>query len=82
MSAEDVKPRTTFTRIGVKAQVTALVKEARRVKYTVTTNGGFFYEVRDPENANALVFKSVALMPGRWVTTYSLAYWQEPEGGK
>lgn len=77
-SAADVSPaRSTFTRVGEKRRVTALVKEAKRVGYAVKESGGFSYTVTDPTQAGALVFKAVNVRPDLWATTYSTAYFVE-----
>ena len=75
--------RTSFIRISDKATVTALVKEAKRVGYKVEkkmfdAKTVFSYVVTDPENANAVVFRSTNVRPGLWATSYSLTYWDEP----
>ena len=76
-------PRTSFIRIGDKAGVLALVKEAKRVGYVVEkkmfdAKTVFTYVVTDPDNANAMVFRSTNVRPGMWATSYSLKYWDEP----
>ena len=72
--------RATFIRLtNGKKRVTALVKEAKRVKYEVKENGGFSYVVTDPENANALVFRAVNVRPGMWAISYATAYFVENE---
>ena len=68
---------STFTRLGNKARVTSMVKDARRVGYEVTDSGSFAFTVKDPTNGGALVFKSVNVRPGLWATTYSSAYFAE-----
>jgi hypothetical protein len=74
--------RSTFIRFLDTKYVKNLVKEAKRVKYTVniSRNGDnvYLYEVFDPEHSNSLVFKSVAMRPNYWATTFSKVYWQEP----
>jgi hypothetical protein len=47
------------------------------VKYTVTEERGMYAEVRDPDNANALVFRAVHVRPKVWGVTYSAQYWME-----
>jgi len=73
--------RKSFIRLGDKKKVIALIKEAKRVGYTVDENkieGRLFnVTVTDPENNNDLVFKSVNVRPGMWGTTYSTKYWVE-----
>lgn len=36
-----------------------------------------YAEVRDPDNANALVFRAVHIEPKIWAVTYSTQYWGE-----
>jgi hypothetical protein len=74
--------RSTFIRFLTTKYVKSLVKEAKRVKYTVgiSRDGDnvYLYEVFDPEHSNSLVFKAVAMRPNYWATTFSKVYWQEP----
>jgi hypothetical protein len=74
--------RSTFIRFLTTKYVKSLVKEAKRVKYTVGISregdNVYLYEVFDPEHNNSLVFKSVAMRPNYWATTFSKVYWQEP----
>lgn len=74
--------RSTFIRFLDTKYVKNLVKEAKNVKYTVniSRNGDnvYLYEVFDPSHSNSLVFKSVAIRPNYWGTTFSKVYWQEP----
>jgi hypothetical protein len=78
--------RSTFIRFLTTKYVKSLVKEAKRVKYTVgisrdseSSKGNIYlYEVFDPEHNNSLVFKSIAMRPNYWATTFSKVYWQEP----
>lgn len=78
-------PRTSFIRIGDKAGVLALVKEAKRVGYKVEKHMlgkmVFAYVVTDPGDfglGTDLVFRSTNVRPGLWTTSYSLKYWDEP----
>jgi hypothetical protein len=83
---ENAPARTSFTRLCATTFVKGLVKEAKRVKYTVNVlrdndfgNGPIWgYEVFDPENGDALVFKSICVRPNMWGTTFSKVYWVEP----
>lgn len=74
--------RSTFIRFLNTKYIKDLVKEAKNVKYTVNINRNgdnvYLYEVFDPEHSNSLVFKSVAIRPNYWATTFSKVYWQEP----
>jgi len=74
--------RSTFIRFLDTKYVKSLIKEAKRVKYTVGISRDcdtvYLYEVFDPEHNNSLVFKSVAIRPNYWATTFSKVYWQEP----
>jgi hypothetical protein len=79
----DIAPtRSTFIRFLDTKYIKNLIKEAKRVKYTVniSRNGDnvYLYEVFDPEHNNSVVFKSVAMRPNYWATTFSKVYWQEP----
>jgi len=75
-------PRTSFIRIGDKAKVLELVKEAKRVGYDVEIKKlgreAYSYVVTDPGIGNDEVFHSTNVRPGLWATSYSLKYWQEP----
>jgi hypothetical protein len=70
--------RQTFLKVCSTSYIKGLVKEAKRVKYTVNHDAGYWYEVLDPDHANALVFKAVHIKPNMWATTFSKVYWQEP----
>lgn len=78
--------RTKFRRICSTNFVKNLVKEAKRVGYTVDVfrNGDmnkgsvYGYQVFDPTHDNSLVFKAIAIRPDNWGTTFSKVYWQEP----
>ena len=71
-------PRSTFIRIADKKKVNALIKEAKRVGYTVEKSGDFSAKITDPDNAGALVLKAVN-MGNCWSISYATAYWGEPE---
>lgn len=75
--ATATKERTTFIRVCQKPHVTSLVKEAKRVGYTITKRGGYAVQVNDPDNNGALVFKAVNVRPNVWAVSYALAYWAE-----
>lgn len=73
--------RASFTRVtNDPKHITALVREAKRVGYTVKTDAGFSHVVTDHTdgNAGALVFRAVQVRRGLWAVTYATAYWQEP----
>jgi hypothetical protein len=74
--------RSTFIRFLDTKYVKNLVKEAKNVKYTVNISRDgdnvYLYEVFDPSHSNSLVFKSIAIRPNYWGTTFSKVYWQEP----
>ena len=78
--------RSSFTRIINTEYVKELVKEAKRVKYSVETfkdsdtgKGRVWgYEVRDTDHDNSLVFKVILLRANGWAGTFSKVYWQEP----
>lgn len=70
--------RTSFMRVCKTDYVKKLVKEAKRVKYIVNNNGGFSYEVLDPDHDNSLVFSAVVIGRGIWAVKFSKVYWQEP----
>lgn len=79
----DIAPaRSTFIRFLDTKYIKNLIKEAKRVKYTVNISRDgdnvYLYEVFDPEHNNSVVFKSVAMRPNYWATTFSKVYWQEP----
>ena len=70
--------RTTFLKLCKTPFVKGLIKEAKRVKYIVNDNGGFNFEVLDPDHDNSLVFRGVQVRPGLWSVAFSKVYWQEP----
>ena len=70
--------RQTFLKVCTTKFIKGLVKEAKRVKYVVNADAGYWYEVLDPDHANTLVFKAVQVKPNVWATTFSKVYWQEP----
>ena len=82
MNTSTTAPRSTFIRFLATKYVKNLVKEAKNVKYTVNISRDgdtvYLYEVYGPEHSNSLVFKSVAMRPNYWATTFSKVYWQEP----
>jgi hypothetical protein len=67
------EPRKTFIKIYAAKALTPLIKEARRVKYTVTKTD-LIATVTDPENDNALVFKAVLVNRAMWGVTFSEEY--------
>lgn len=79
--------RASFLRLAARSVVSELVKEAKRVGYQVTFNGGktvstsFSLTVTDhsPEavTPGAMVFRAVNTGRGAWGITYSTAYWSE-----
>jgi hypothetical protein len=71
------EPRKTFIKIYAAKALTPLIKEARRVKYTVTKTD-LIATVTDPENNDALVFKAVLVNRALWGVTFSTAYWNDP----
>lgn len=77
-STTTLPARTSFMRVCKTDYVKKLVKEAKRVKYIVNNNGGFNFEVLDPDYNNALVFSGVPLGRGIWSVRFSKDYWQEP----
>ena len=70
--------RGTFIRMCRAEYVKGLVKEAKRVKYTITRDADWWVEVTDPDHDNSLVFKAVQMQPRIWGVTFSKVYWQEP----
>lgn len=67
----------SFTRIVTHKYFMELVKEARRVKYKVKSEKGFFYDVRDDETGDK-VFSGMKHSSGQWITSFSTLYWQQP----
>ena len=55
----------------------SLVKEARRVKYIVKQEGQQMYDVRDDETGDK-VFFGMKHPSGKWIASFSTAYWVEP----
>jgi hypothetical protein len=78
MSEESIAQRPTFTRVCQQDHVKALVKEAKRVGYTIEKNS-YSYKVYDPTKEGALVFRAVLMGRNVWGITYSRLYWQEPD---
>lgn len=80
ITADNARP--TFTRICTPKVISAYVKEAKRVGYTVNSSmmsarNAFSHKVSDPENAEALVFRAVQVRPGVWCATFSTVYFQD-----
>jgi hypothetical protein len=69
--------RKQFVRIVEHPYFMSLIKEARRVKYIVKKSENFFYKVTDDETGDE-VFTGMRHSSGKWVTTFSTLYWQEP----
>lgn len=67
----------TYIRLLGTAEVNALVKEAKRVKYIVneSKDSRSHVEVLDDED-NALVFKALRWDRRTWQVTFSKTYWQ------
>jgi elongation factor P hydroxylase len=78
MSNTTLAPRQTFLKVCSTSFIKSLVKEAKRVKYVVNADAGYWYEVLDPDHNNTLVFKAVQVKPNVWATTFAKDYWQEP----
>ena len=72
-----MKDKNTFIKLVRTADLNALVKEARRVKYLVERDD-ISVTVHDDEAPHALVFKAIQVQRGIWGTTFSKDYWQEP----
>lgn len=71
MNSTNIK---SFIRVGKKPAVSGLVKEAKRVGYTVTKNGNFSMDITDPSNSNARVVRATN-MGNCWAITYYTEYW-------
>ena len=67
----------SFTRVISHKYFMDLVKEARRVKYIIKQEGQHLYDVRDDETGDK-VFFGMKHSSGKWVASFSTAYWQEP----
>jgi len=67
----------SFTRVVPHKYFMDLVKEARRVKYIIKQEGQHLYDVRDDETGEK-VFFGMKHSSGKWVASFSTAYWQEP----
>ena len=73
--------RSSFIRLIDTKYVKNLVKEAKRVEYTVNvlrSSAIYGYEVYDPTHDNSVVFKAMLVRPNYWAATFSKVYWQEP----
>ena len=66
-----------FTRIVDHKYFMSLVKEARRVKYIVKQDGRELYDVWDDETGEK-VFFGMKHSSGKWIASFSTAYWVEP----
>ena len=73
----EMKTSKQFVRIVSHKYFMDLVKEARRVDYVVEGEKGF-YQIKDNETG-ALVFSGMKHSSGKWITTFSTLYWQEPQ---
>jgi hypothetical protein len=67
--------KPTFTRLSAPKFVNDLIREAKRVKYTVERDG-LTFTVKDGEE---LVFKGVRVNPNMYAVTFSKKYWNEAE---
>lgn len=72
-----ISPAPYFLRMGNSKTVNALLKEARRVKYKVTRELSFRFEVVDPTHNNAKVLTGLCVSSGVWAIKYFRDYWQE-----
>ena len=63
-----------FTRVITNQYVKDLVKEARRVKYTVTKDS-VGYTILDGEH---LVLSAFRINRVQWIARFSNVYWQQP----
>jgi hypothetical protein len=75
-----METKNTFLKLMSPDKVRELVKEAKRVKYTVEGKlSESFLEVTDPDYANVMVFRGVEVRRGVWSVSFSKLYWQSPE---
>jgi hypothetical protein len=74
---ETTTTRKSFTRIGKKDIVRALIKEAKRVGYLVEKDDMSFH-VKDDSNGHSVV-RGIQVNRGIYGITYFTEYWQEPE---
>ena len=63
-----------FTRFLANQAVKDMIKEARRVKYTVTKDD-MTYTVKDGDQ---LVLKALRFNRSGWIVRFSVVYWNEP----
>ena len=54
-----------------------MIKEARRVDYSVEGEAKNFYQVKDNETGEK-VFAGIQHPSGKWIATFFTLYWQEP----
>lgn len=75
---EALPKRKSFVKVTQDAAfVRGLYKEAKRVGYTVKKTQ-FFGSVTDPENKDALVFKTCKMGGKLTSIIFSTEYWQDP----
>ena len=78
MTATSATPQhKSFTRVVSHKYFMDLIKEARRVKYIIKQEGQHLYDVRDDETGDK-VFFGMKHSSGKWIASFSTAYWQEP----
>jgi hypothetical protein len=77
MTTTTTTPPRSFTRVVDHKYFMSLIKEARRVKYIVKQEGQQLYDVRDDETGDK-VFFGMKHASGKWIASFSTAYWQEP----
>ena len=70
--------RKQFARIVPHKYFMSLIKEARRVDYSVEGEAKNFYQVKDNETGEK-VFAGIRHSSGGWLATFSTLYWQEPQ---
>jgi hypothetical protein len=71
-----MNPTKIFVRIVSHKYFMNLINEAIRVDYIVEGEQGH-YQVKDPATGEQ-VFNGIKHTSGKWITSFSTLYWQEP----
>ena len=81
MTTTTAPQHKSFTRVVPHKYFMEMIKEARRVDYSVEGEARNFYQVKDNETGDK-VFTGIKHSSGKWIATFSTLYWQEPWDNK
>ena len=81
MTTTTAPQHKSFTRIVPHKIFMDMIKEARRVDYSVEGEAKNFYQVKDNETGDK-VFAGIRHPSGKWIATFFTLYWQEPWDNK